>query len=110
MATVQQNQATAIAGVSVSETGNTTGVNFTATLSDTNGLLSATGSGVSGSGTTSLTITGSLTQVNNDLTTLTDTDASTAADTITVNASDSFGNSATRSPSRSLSRLADRTC
>ena len=64
-------------------------------MTDTNGDLSATGAGGDpGSGTTSLTITGSLAQVNSDLGTLTDTDAATAADTITVNASDSFGNSA----------------
>ena len=43
---------------------------------------------------TSLTIAGSLAQVNSDLARSTDNDASTAADTITVNASDSFGNSA----------------
>ena len=37
---------------------------------------SATGAGVSGSGTTSLTITGSLSQVNSDLGTLADSDPS----------------------------------
>ena len=39
------------------------------TLTDTNGVLSATGAGgaITGSGTTSLTITGSLAQVNSDL-------------------------------------------
>ena len=41
-----------------------------------------------------LTIAGTLAQVNADLSTLTDDDASTASDTIAVNASDSFGNSA----------------
>ena len=50
---------------------------------------------MTGSGTTSLTITGSLAQVNADLGTLTDTDARPRSDTITLNASDSFGNSAT---------------
>jgi hypothetical protein len=93
-ATVTQNQASAISGASLSETGNTAGENFTVTLSDTNGDLAATGSGVSGSGTTSLTVSGSLSQVNSDLATLTDTDASTASDTIKLSASDSFGNSA----------------
>ena len=81
-ATVQQNQATAVTGVSVSETGNTTtsGETFTATLTDTNGVLSTTGTGVSGSGTTSLTISdATLAQLNADLSTLTDTDGSTAA-------------------------------
>ena len=42
----------------------------------------------------SLTITGSLAQVNTDLATLRDTDSTAGADTITVNATDSFGNSA----------------
>ena len=94
-ATVRQNQATAITGVSLAETGNTTGETFTVTLSDTNGRLAATGTGVSGSGTTSLSITGTLAQVNSDLATLTDTDTSTAPDKITLNAGDSFGESAT---------------
>jgi hypothetical protein len=97
-ATVAQGQATAISGLSLSETGNTTtsGETFTETLTDTNGLLSATGAGVSGSGTTSLTITGSLTQVNSDLATLTDKDGTAGSDTITLNATDSFGNAATQ--------------
>ena len=47
-----------------------------------------------GSGTTSLTITGSLSQVNADLATLSDTDPSSGSDTITLTAKDSFGNSA----------------
>jgi hypothetical protein len=93
-ATVGQGQATAISGVNLSESGNTAGETFTVTLADANGALSATGSGVSGDGTTSLTITGSLTQVNSDLATLTDTDATTPSDTITLNASDSLGNTA----------------
>ena len=97
-ATVTQNQASPISGVSLSESGNTAGESFTVTLADTDGKLSATGSGVSGSGTTSLSITGSLGQVNSDLATLTDTDAATAADTITLNASDSFGNKAAPQP------------
>jgi len=93
-ATVVQNQATAITGVSLTESGNTSSESFTVTLADTSGDLAASGTGVSGSGTTSLTVVGSLSQVNSDLATLTDTEASTAADTITLNASDSFGNSA----------------
>ncbi len=94
--TVVQGQSTAVAGVSLAESGNTTtsGETFTVTLVDTNGLLSATGTGVSGTGTTSLTITGSLSQVNSDLATLHDTDGTTASDTIAVNATDSFGNAA----------------
>ena len=87
--------ATAIAGVSVAESGNTAGETFTVKLADTNGLLAATGTGVSGSGTADLTISGTLSQVNTDLGTLKDTDSTAGPDTLTVNASDSFGNVAT---------------
>jgi Ca2+-binding RTX toxin-like protein len=95
--TVTQSMASPVTGVSLSETGNTTGETFTATLTDTNGLLSQTaGLGtVTGNGTTKLTISGSLSQVNSDLATLEDTDAITPSDTIVVKASDSFANSAT---------------
>jgi hypothetical protein len=94
--TVGVSQASPISGVSLSETGNTTssGETFTVTLADTYGDLSATGSGVSGHGTTSLTIMGSLSQVNSDLATLTDQDGTAGSDTITLNAVDSFGNTA----------------
>jgi von Willebrand factor type D domain/Bacterial Ig domain len=104
-ATLQQNQATAISGVSVSETGNTTtsGESFTAVLADSTGVLSANAGATGGGGTITpsnggktLTIAGTLAQVDADLTTLTDDDPSTAADTITVNASDSFGNAASQ--------------
>ncbi|WP_216850968.1 hypothetical protein, partial [Acidisphaera sp. L21] len=84
----------AIAGVSVSETGNTSSETFTVVLADTNGLLSATGAGVSGSGTKSLTITGALAAVNASLATLKDVDGTTGADTITLATTDSFGNTA----------------
>ena len=93
--TLGVGQAAAIAGVSLSESGNTSGETFTVTLADTNGELSASGTGVTGSGTTSLTITGSLSQVNSDLATLSDTDATAGSDTITLHATDSFNNSAT---------------
>ncbi len=93
-ATVNQNAATAIAGVSLSETGSTTGEIFTVQLADTAGDLSATGAGISGAGTTALTITGSLALVNADLATLTDTDAASSADTISLNVTDSLGGSA----------------
>ena len=102
-ATAQQNQATAIAGISVSETGNTTapGPTFTTVLADTSGVLAANTGAPGGGGTITssnggrtLTIAGTLAEVNADLTTLTDTDASIAPDTITVNAGDSFGNAA----------------
>ena len=97
-ATVQQNQKLAITGVGLSESPTTSGETFTATLSDTNGVLAAT-TGVTGGGGTitssnggkTLTITGTLAQVNADLTTLTDTEATTGSDTITIKASDSNG-------------------
>ncbi|MBS0558591.1 MAG: hypothetical protein JSR21_00905 [Proteobacteria bacterium] len=92
--TVHQGSSTAITGVSLSEANNVTGETFTVTLTDTNGLLSASGAGVSGAGTTTLTITGSLAQVNADLATLQDTDSVAGADTITLTAQDSFGNDA----------------
>jgi hypothetical protein len=93
-ATVHKGTATAISGVSISETGNTTGETFTTTLTDTNGLLSATGAGVTGAGTKSLKITGSLSQVNSDLTTLTDNDPILASDTIHIATTDGLGNAA----------------
>ena len=101
-ATVGVGQTSPISGVSVAETPTTTGETFTAVLADTNGVLSANTSATGGGGTITpsnggktLTISGTLAQVNADLTTLTDNDASTAADTITVNASDRNGGSAT---------------
>ena len=89
-ATVNQGAASPIAGLSLAEIANVAGETFTVTLADTNGLLSATGTGVTGSGTTSLTITGSLATVNSDLATLSDTDATTPSDTIKLTATDSF--------------------
>ena len=91
-----------ITGVVVTETGNTSGEVFTVTLSDSNGDLSANmsapggGGTINGSGTTSLTIMGTLVQVNADLATLTDTDGTRGSDPITLTAKDSFGNTATQ--------------
>ena len=101
--TIGIDLADAISGVSLSETGNTTGETFTVTLSDSNGVLS-TNSRLGGDGTikrqrhfgTTLTIAGSLSQVNSDLATLLDTDSTAGTDTITLTATDSFGN--TRQP------------
>ena len=93
--TIGVGQAAAITGVSLSESGNTTGETFTVTLSDTNGVLSATG-GTWSSGNDTLTISGNLTQVNSDLSTLQDTDGTAGTDTIKVNAVDSFHNNATQ--------------
>ena len=90
--TITQDISTAITGVSLAESGDTAGESFTVILTDTTGELSASGTGISGSGSTSLTITGSLAQVNSDLSTLTYTGSATGSDTIAVNATDSFGN------------------
>jgi hypothetical protein len=56
------------------------------------GLLSATGSGITGSNTTRLTIVGSLSQVNAVLATLRDLETMAGSDTITVRAVDAKGN------------------
>src|SRR6266566_431339 len=89
-------QATTISGISVSESGNTPGETFTATVTDTNGVLSATGGVQSNSGHT-LTFSGlSLATLNSDLGTLSDTDGTAGSDSLVVNATDSFGNKATQ--------------
>jgi autotransporter passenger strand-loop-strand repeat protein len=85
-----------IAGAAVKESGHTAGETFTLTLSDANGLLSATGPGVVDSGTTSLTILGSLSRVNADLKSLKDSDPTAGTETIQVTATDSFGNGTTK--------------
>ena len=84
---VELNQASKIAGVSISDadavSANET---ITVTLVDTNGLLSALtgvpggGGTIKGAGTTRLTISGTLAQVNADLTTLTDLEKSQGQD------------------------------
>ena len=97
--TIGIGQQESITGVSLSESGATGTEIFTVTLSDSNGVLSATDTGgagntVSSPGTT-LTISGTLSEVNADLATLKDTDTTAGFDNITVTATDSFGNSAT---------------
>ena len=93
--TVSLDRTTTISGISLSESGNTGGETFTATVTDGTGVLTATG-GVQSNGGHTLTFTGlSLATLNSDLATLKDTDGTAGPDTITVNASDSFGNSAT---------------
>ena len=62
------------------------------TLSDSQGHLSASGREWRDRAAPKLTITGSLSQVNGELATLTDTDGTVGSDTITLSASDSFGN------------------
>ena len=95
-ATVGAGQPCPISGISVSETPTTTGETFTVVLTDTNGVLSASTATTGGGGTitpsnggATLTISGTLAQLNADLTTLTDNDAMAGSDTITVNATDS---------------------
>ncbi len=99
---VARNFATAVVTITIGETGNTTtsGETLSVVVADTAGVLAANTGATNGGGTITpsnsnmtLTIAGTLLQVNADLTTLTDDDASTAADTLTVHASDSFGNS-----------------
>ncbi len=90
--TVGVGEAETIAGVSLSESGSTPSESFTVTLSDSHGSLSANTSATGGGGTitgspsTSLTIAGTLGQVDADLTTLSDNDGTTPSDTITLNA------------------------
>ena len=98
------NQLTAISGISLAESGATGSETFTVTLVDSNGQLSANTSGaggggtITGSGTTDLIISGTLSQVNADLGTLKDSDGTATSgtpETITLTADDSFGNAAT---------------
>ena len=91
---VTQNTSTALSYAEVYEQGALNGADLTVTLSDTSGLLSATGNGVSGSGTTHLTITGSQTLVNADLATVTVNEPNQGSDTITVSAQDAAGDMA----------------
>ena len=88
--TLNQDQTTPIPDVSLSESGDTSKETFTVSLADANGLLSTDGYGP----TTSLTITGSLAEVNDELATLADSDPTPSSDTITINASDSLGSQA----------------
>ncbi len=102
--TVGVNQPASIAPITVAESNAASGETFTVTVSDNNGFLSANTSAPNGGGSVTpsnggetLTIQGSLSQVNADLATLTDTDSKIDglnSDTITVTAKDSFGNSA----------------
>ena len=96
-ATVGVGKTGPIAGMSLSELNAPAAETFTLTLADSNGVLTASAAGggsVTGSGGTSLTIGGTLTQVTAALATLADTDATTPSDTITLNATDQFGNTA----------------
>ena len=95
--TLDVNETTAITGISLSESGSTPGETFVLTLTDTNGILAANPSPTvtstdSGHG---LILFGTLSQIYNDLGTVTDTDPTAGADTITVRAVDGLGHVAT---------------
>jgi Ca2+-binding RTX toxin-like protein len=90
---VQQNVASAIGGISVADAAAAAAnESLTAILSDTTGLLSVTGAGVTtGAGTTQLTISGTLAQVNAELATLSFLDATFGSDTISIVTTDIRG-------------------
>jgi len=96
-AMVGVGHARAITGVGIAESPTISGENFTAVLTDSNGVLAASaaaGATVTPSnGGKTLTIGGTLSQVNAALATLSDTDATAGSDTITI--SDSIGAHAT---------------
>ena len=95
--TVGIGKSASVPRVSVSETGSTATETFTVVVADINGLLATSGAGganVTGLGTNSIAISGTLVQVNAALAGLTDVDAVAGADQLTINAADSFGNSA----------------
>jgi hypothetical protein len=96
--TVNFDIATTIAGVSVADADAASATEtMTMTLSDASGLLAATtaaaggGGTISGSGSTTLVISGTLDEVNADLSTLTYTGSNAGADTIDVAADDGRG-------------------
>ena len=88
----------AVPGVSVSDAdAGSAGETITVTLTDSAGLLSATGAGVTGSGTRTLTVTGAIAAVNSALGTLGILENAAGGDTITVAANDGRGGTASRS-------------
>ena len=91
--TITTGTATSISGIVLAANGNVTSP-YTMTLVDTNGVLTATGTGVSGSGTTSLTIASSLSNITAALATLQASEATPGTDTIVINASDSASHTA----------------
>jgi hypothetical protein len=95
-ANVVQGISTALPGVSVAEPGASPVATYTVTLIDTSGLLSATGTAtITGAGTNSLSIKGTLPVANTSLATLTDTDGTAGADNITIAVTDSTSQTAT---------------
>ena len=83
-----------ISGVSLTDNSTRPGETFTVTLTDSHGALSASGTGVSGKNTHTLTLSGTLAAVNAALKTLTDTDLTAGPDAITLAAVDSLGEKA----------------
>ena len=94
-----QNQASAFQGLEISETGNTTGETFRVTLQALDGDLTTSGGQgtISGNGKSTLTISGSLAQVNQDLAALSVTDASATTDKVSITALDSIDNETSNS-------------
>jgi hypothetical protein len=96
-ASVSAGAVSSIAGISIVDPGETGTV--TEVLSDSSGLLSANTSGtggggtITGAGTTTLTIAGTLAQVNADLATLTYQAGAAGSDSIAVATSDDRGGS-----------------
>jgi hypothetical protein len=85
--------ATPLPGITVSLDGATpTGTNVAVMLTDTTGLLYVAGTtGVTGNGTTSLTLSGSTAQVNNDLSTLLYVGRTPGPDSVNVTSMDGTG-------------------
>ena len=97
---LQQGVAQALAGITVSDADSLAGESYTVILSDTSGLLAAStgvaggGGTITGTGTTMLTLSGTLAEVNADLTTLSVSEATLATDSISITASDGNGGEA----------------
>ena len=85
--TIGVGQAALVPGGALTESGNTAGKTFTVTVADAHGLLTATAGSavVTGGGTTSLTIKGSLSAVSTALGTLGDTDSTAGSTRSPVN-------------------------
>lgn len=81
---------TAVSGIKVLETGRGPNETFTVTLTTSRTVMTDTGAGVTGSGTTTLTLQGKLGVVNADLANL--AMKFKGADTLVVSVTDSFGN------------------
>lgn len=90
--TAAQGTAKTVAGISIAETGAQPTLSYTVKLASGAGTLTATGAAVSGSGTTSLTITGTSPVVNAALATLAFTGS--ASDQIAITATDATSQNA----------------